>query len=176
MPVLAVLIIVAARPRPAAHRGINRGSEAALKRRELLPGHMRLHRLVTPGTFLAWHRTALIQCFGLAAARAEKLLDRDHDLQPNIASSSSGGAVGGRDPGNCWNGRKPGRLIGRGFRCAREVRVVHRIVRRTADTEDRPVCLLGQRERVEHTPRSDRTCPVDALRPGDARYVGVLNE
>ena len=70
----------------------------------------------------------------------------------------------------------PGRLIGRGFRCAREVGVVHHIARRTTCTDDRASALLGQRDRVEHTPRGDRTRSVDALRPDDARYVGVLDE
>jgi len=39
-----------------------------------------------------------------------------------------------------------------------------------------PVRVLGQRDRVEHAPRSHRARTVDALRPDDAQYVGVLNE
>jgi len=55
-------------------------------------------------------------------------------------------------------------------------RIVHHIARRTTCTDDRASGLLGQRDRVEHTPRGDRTRPVDALLPDDARYVCVLDE
>jgi putative transposase len=48
---IAVLRRQVARPRPD---WADRAMLAALAR--LLPGHMRLHRLVTPGSFLAWHR------------------------------------------------------------------------------------------------------------------------
>jgi putative transposase len=48
---IAVLRRQVARPRPD---WADRAMLAALAR--LLPGHMRLHRLVMPGTFLAWHR------------------------------------------------------------------------------------------------------------------------
>ena len=48
---IAVLRRQAASPKPDwAERGVL----AALAR--LLPGHLRAHRIVTPGTLLAWHR------------------------------------------------------------------------------------------------------------------------
>ena len=86
--------------------------------------------------------------------------------------------MGGRNPGHRWDSRKPRPTHRPGLSvCSGEMGVVHH--HRAADYRHRRLAgsaLLGQRDRVEHTPRGDRTRPVDALRPDDARYVGVLDE
>ena len=43
-------------PTPVGHLGVAGLLLPAAALAKLLPGHVRLHRIVTPGTLLAWHR------------------------------------------------------------------------------------------------------------------------
>ena len=82
---------------------------AALTR--LLPAVLRAHRLVTPGTLLAWHRRLITQCRCLCAAKQFVVTlrwcsrwNRHASVGRLVRSCPAGGGSPVGDPGACRRG------------------------------------------------------------------------
>jgi putative transposase len=81
---LAILRRQVARPKPD---WADRGLLAALAR--LLPGHLRAHRIVTPGTLLAWHRRLVKRKWTYLGRAGRPALSQEiHDLVIQLASEN----------------------------------------------------------------------------------------